>query len=72
MRSREGGGFDIREEIEPVFTDDDQPEDVNELIGIFLGGDTQLRLNTASTSNPDSVRGATKRQKTGSTREDGC
>jgi hypothetical protein len=43
MRSREGGGFDIREEIEPVFTDDAQPEDVNELIGIFLGGDTQLR-----------------------------
>jgi hypothetical protein len=41
MRSREGGGFDIREEIEHVFTDDAQP--VNELIGIFLGGDTQLR-----------------------------
>lgn len=43
MRAREGGGFDIREEIEPPRAEDAQPEDVNELIGTFLGTDTELR-----------------------------
>lgn len=43
MRARDGGGFDIREEIEPPRTEDAAAEDVNELIGTFLGSDERVR-----------------------------
>lgn len=43
VRAREGGGFDIREQIEPARTEDAEPEDVNDLIATFLGRDAALR-----------------------------
>lgn len=43
MRRRDDVTFDIREEIEPVRTDDAEPEDVDDLIDTFLGRDTELR-----------------------------
>lgn len=36
MRQREGGSFEIREEIKPPLTEDAQPEDVNDLTDTFL------------------------------------
>jgi hypothetical protein len=43
MRRRSGGGFDVREIIKPPLTHESQPEDVNELIGYFLGDKRELR-----------------------------
>lgn len=43
MRRRDEGSFDIREVDPPLRTDDAQPEDVNNLIDMFLGRDTELR-----------------------------
>jgi hypothetical protein len=43
MRRRENGTYDIREAIEPTRTEDAQPEDVNEIIDMFLGKDIELR-----------------------------
>ncbi|HTZ62844.1 MAG TPA: hypothetical protein VMB51_01940 [Solirubrobacteraceae bacterium] len=43
MRSRPRGGFEVREIIKPPLTQESQPEDVNELIGYFLGEKRELR-----------------------------
>jgi hypothetical protein len=45
MRAREGGGFDIREEIEPARTEDAELEDINGMIDTFLGRDADLRTD---------------------------
>jgi hypothetical protein len=43
MRRRSEGGFDVREIIKPPLTHESQPEDLNELLGYFLGENRQLR-----------------------------
>jgi hypothetical protein len=43
MRRRLEGGFDVREMIKPPLTQESQPEDVNELLGYFLGEDAMRR-----------------------------
>jgi hypothetical protein len=43
MRRRSSGGFEIREIIKPPLTHESQPEDLNELIGYFLGEKRELR-----------------------------
>jgi hypothetical protein len=43
MSSRPEGGFDVREIIKPPLTQESQPEDLNELLTIFLGEDQELR-----------------------------
>jgi hypothetical protein len=43
MRRRSGGGFDVREIIKPPLTHESQPEDLNELLGYFLGENRALR-----------------------------
>lgn len=43
MRRRPEGGFDVREVIKPPLTHESQPEDVNDLLGYFLGENRALR-----------------------------
>jgi hypothetical protein len=43
MRRRPGGGFDIREEVEPPLTPESQPEDLNALLDYFLRDPSTLR-----------------------------
>jgi hypothetical protein len=43
MRRREDGKFDVKEHIKPPLTTDSQPEDLNDLLGYFLGEGRALR-----------------------------
>jgi hypothetical protein len=43
MRRRSEGGFEVREIIKPPLTHESQPEDLNELLGYFLGENRELR-----------------------------
>lgn len=43
MRRRSEGGFDVREIIKPPLTHESQPEDLNDLLGYFLGENRTLR-----------------------------
>lgn len=43
MRRRDDGGFDVREIIEPSLTHESGAENVNDLLGYFLGEDVGLR-----------------------------
>lgn len=43
MSSRPEGGFDVREVVKPELTHESQPEDLNELLTIFLGEDQEMR-----------------------------
>lgn len=43
IRRRPTAGFDVREIIKPPLTHESQPEDLNELLGYFLGEHRQLR-----------------------------
>jgi hypothetical protein len=43
MRRRPDGSFDPREIIKPPLTHESQPEDLNEMLGIFLGENLALR-----------------------------
>jgi hypothetical protein len=43
MSSRPEGGFDVREVVKPELTHESQPEDLNELLSIFLGEDQEMR-----------------------------
>lgn len=43
VRRREDGKFDVKELIKPPLTTSSQPEDLNDLLGYFLGNDRALR-----------------------------
>jgi hypothetical protein len=43
VRRRSEGGFEVREIIKPPLTHESQPEDLNELLGYFLGENRELR-----------------------------
>jgi len=43
MRRRLEGGFDVREIMKPPLTQESQPEDLNDLLGYFLGENRVLR-----------------------------